>query len=146
MLQHIHFNKMNKYFVFMLMTFSGLGFRAESKPKVRVVIDVGHMPDCSGTGFCGIKVTVNFLRELEVLHAWAENDGRSLIFTLNKNEQPESLIRLFINNSVFEVYDNYKLSDDLISKLEIENYSEISKGKYQIQETEDEYVLIVQLE
>ena len=146
MLQHIHFIMMKKSIVFMLMILLGLVFRAECKPKVRVVIDVGHMPDCSGTGFCGIKVTVNFLREKEMLNAWAENDGRTLIFTINKNEQPESLIRLFNSNSVFEVYENYQLSDDLISKLEIENYSEISKGRYQMQDNTDEYVLIVQLE
>ncbi|MEP7264302.1 MAG: hypothetical protein ABI772_07390 [Bacteroidota bacterium] len=116
------------------------------RPKVRVIVEIGHGIECEGTGICSVRLAINLLRPANEVEAQIEYDGNNLILTFNEDEMSDEIHRKFENENVFSIEDDYTLSGELVEKLDLKNERFIKAGKFPIIHSGDLYIVRVPLE
>jgi hypothetical protein len=137
------------YFIMMkkiisIILFSCMFMITDARPRIRITVEVGQMPSCSGSGICGVRVTLNLIRTSSSVNGYAEYDEGKFYIIIPHDAVDAELTQYFRAGNIFPVTEEIHLDEAIIRELDIP-FNAISGGKYVVHDDGSAYHIAVNL-
>jgi hypothetical protein len=106
------------------------------------IVTLGKAPNCNGFNFCGIiENTGATTIENEVLATIHVIDEKHIQFSFLKRSVNDRIFLKYFSTGTFLLDDDYVFSEDICTAINTTKCT-LKKGKYQLQDEYDKYVVV----